>query len=166
MSRRGRNREGDICAEKYYALVSTPATLLSPRTPTPLDKHKHPSAVICDTCVQRQGLTWCARAGSGEGRGGEIQQSVRDCRPPPEVDTSMWPARHCSHRQLPRSTIEGEDRRRGEERMRGCDEGMWTNGHPFIRLSGPPVVTVTVSVEILVSVGGRRTISCWNSCFE
>jgi hypothetical protein len=50
--------------------------------------------------------------------------------------------------------------------MRDCDEGMWTNGHPFIRLSGPPVVTVTVSVDSLVGVGGRQTDSCWNSCFE
>ena len=34
---------------------------------------------------------------------------------------------------FPRSAIEGEDRRRGKERMGGCDEGMWANGHPFIR---------------------------------
>ena len=47
----------------------------------------------------------------------------------------------------------------------GCDEGMRTNGHPFIRLSGPPVVTVTNSADSLVSVGGRRTVSCWNSYF-
>ncbi|KAF8502915.1 hypothetical protein F5888DRAFT_1124578 [Russula emetica] len=142
MSRRGRNREGDICAEKYYARYM---------------RHLRKEARSCMVCKGR------IRGGS---RGEEIQQSVRDSCPPPKVDTSMWPARHCSHRQLPRSTIEGEDRRRGEERMRSCDEGMWTNGHPFIRLSGPPVVTVTVSAEILVSVGGRWTISCWNSCFE
>jgi hypothetical protein len=129
MSRRGRDRVGDICVEKY-ALVSTPATLLSP---IPLDKHKHPSVVICDTCVQKQGLAWCAKAGSGEGRGGKCNNKVystyrSDNRTPPKIDTSKWPARHCSHRQLPRSTIEGEDRRgqRTEERrgcgtvMRGC----------------------------------------------
>ena len=132
--------------------------------PTTLDKRNRPSAVICGTCVQKQRLTWCARAGSGEGRGGETQQSERGCRP--KVDTSVWPARHCSHWQLPRSTIEREDRRRGEETMRGCNEKMWRNGHPFIRLSGPPVVTVTVTTECLVNVGGRRTSSCWNSCFE
>jgi hypothetical protein len=50
--------------------------------------------------------------------------------------------------------------------MRGHDEGMWTNGHPFIRLSGTPVVAGTVSADSFVSVGGQRTISCWNSCFE
>jgi len=50
--------------------------------------------------------------------------------------------------------------------MRGCNEGMWTNARPFNRLSGLPVVTVTVTVGGLVSVGGRQTISCWNSCFE
>ena len=65
-------------------------------------------------------------------------------------------ARHCSHWQLPGSTKEGENRkreeeRRGEERnqrMRGCaGEGMWTNGHPFICLSGLSVVAVTVSTK-------------------
>ena len=70
-----------------------------------------------------------------------------------QVDTSMWPARHWSHWQLPRFTIEDEDRRRGrrEERMRCCDEGMWTNGHPFIHPSGILVVAVTVSADGLLS---------------
>jgi hypothetical protein len=40
----------------------------------------------------------------------------------------------------------GEDQR--EERKRGCDEGMWTYGHPFIRLSGPTMVTVKVRLGI------------------
>jgi hypothetical protein len=51
VSRRGRSREEDIYVQKY-ALVCTPATLLSPTT---LDKHKRPSAVICDTRKQKQG---------------------------------------------------------------------------------------------------------------
>ena len=50
--------------------------------------------------------------------------------------------------------------------MWNCDEGMGANGRPFIRLLGLPAVTVTVSADSLVNVGGRRTVSCWNSCFE
>jgi hypothetical protein len=52
-------------------------------------------------------------------------------------------------------------------RKRGCDEGMWTYCHLFIRLSGPPVVTETVPFDSLMSIGGRRAVSCevesWNS---
>jgi hypothetical protein len=48
----------------------------------------------------------------------------------------------------------------GEERMRDCDEVMWTNGHPFIRLSGSLVVAV-----IVLSIGGRRTPGFMHSSF-
>jgi hypothetical protein len=54
-------------------------------------------------------------------------------------------------------------------KRRGCGavmRGMWKNGHPFIRLSEPPMVTVTVTADSLVNVGGRRTGLRWNSCFE
>ena len=57
---------------------------------------------------------------------------------------------------------------RGEGRMQDCDEGMWTNDHPFIRLSGPPVVTVPVAVSAnsLLSIGGRRTQGFMHPCLE
>ena len=89
------------------------------------------------------GVQWL---GQGRVEGGKYNNvNVGVVEQPPKVDTSMWPARHCSHWQLPRLTIGGEDRRRGEERMRGCNERMWRNGHPFIHLSGPPVVTASIT---------------------
>jgi hypothetical protein len=54
--------------------------------------------------------------------------------------------------------IRRKERRREERMRRDCNEEMWTNGHPFIRLSGPPEVTGTVTIsakQSLVSVGGR-----------
>ena len=50
--------------------------------------------------------------------------------------------------------------------MWGCNERMGRNGHPFIRLSGPLVFTVTVTPDCLVNVGGGRTSPCWNLCSE
>jgi len=46
------------------------------------------------------------------------------------------------------STIKVKIEERRGERKRGCDEGMWTYGHPFICLSVPSMVTVTVSLGI------------------
>jgi hypothetical protein len=63
--------EGEV-ERRISVRKSTRKYLYPPRSfYQPLDKHKHPSAVKCDTCVQKQGLAWCARAGSGEGRGVE-----------------------------------------------------------------------------------------------
>jgi hypothetical protein len=70
---------------------------------------------------------WHGAQGLDQGRveaGGKCDKAYStyrsDYRTHPKIDTSMWPARHCSHWQLPRSTIESEDRRRKEERMRDC----------------------------------------------
>jgi hypothetical protein len=49
--------------------------------------------------------------------------------------------------------------------MRGCGR-MSIDVHPFIRLSGPPVVTVTVSADSFLSIGGRRTLGFMHSCSE
>jgi len=76
----------------------------------------------------------------------------------PKIDASVWPACHLAaaiHDRGWRSK-RGEEE---EERKRGCDEGMWSNGHPFIRLSGTLVVTETVSVDSLMSIGGFM-LSC------
>ena len=132
-STRAKSRGGYLRGKVRISIYARHAS-----SPTTLDKRNRPLAVICGTCVQKQRLTWCARAGSGEGRGGETQQSERGCRPPPKIDTSVWPARHCSHWQLPRSTIEHEDRRRGEERMRGCNERMWRKWSSFYMPLGTP----------------------------
>jgi len=76
-----------------YALVSRPATLFPPAT---LDKHKHPSASTRDTYVR------CA-AGLASGRvEGGMQQKYGN-RTSSNIDTPMWPARHRSQRQHPRS---------------------------------------------------------------
>jgi hypothetical protein len=51
--------------------------------------------------------------------------------------------------------------------MRGCtDEGMSTNGHPFIRISGLSVVAVTVSTKQPRERRRSTDSSSWNSCFE
>ena len=109
-----------------------------------------------------QGLAWCARTGSGEGRGGEPNRMYSmyrsDDRRPPEIDTSMRPARHCSHWQLLRSTIEGEDRRR---ERRGCGTPMRGCGRMAILLyaTQDPATgsNQTVSAASLVGAGGRWT---------
>ena len=84
------------------------------------------------TCVQKQGLAWCARAGSGRVEGqkcNKVWMIVESSAS--EVDTSMWPARHWSHWQLPRFTIEDEDRR-GERR--GCGAVMRECGQMVVLL--------------------------------
>ena len=95
----------------------------------------------------------------GGSRGGNMQQSVQIVvtmdRTIPKIDAS-----NVACVPQPGSAIESEDRgeeKRGEERMRDCDEGMWTNGYPFIRLSGSPVIH---RADSLVGVGGLRTVSC------
>jgi len=96
-----------------YTLASRPATPFPPNT---LDKHKHPSAFICDTCVWTQSLEWCPRGWMRVE--GEMQQSAQIVvtvvhlpRSTPHVacvplQSVQW--------QLLRSTIESEDRREGE----------------------------------------------------
>src|SRR6267154_876484 len=145
MSRRGQSpkvERGDICVEREVR-VSTYARQSRFFPPTPLDKTQSPSSrsmrhlrAEARSCMVRKG---CIRGGS---RGG-TQRSVQYVSSRsdvtivhlPKIDTSVWPACHWGHWQLPRSTIEGEERR-GEERRgcRGCDEGMWTYGHPFYTL--------------------------------
>ena len=105
--------------------------------------------------MPKQGLAWCARAESGQSRGrvgernkvheavGYLPKSTPPCglRAPLQ---SLATARVHERRWGPKEG-RGEER---NQRMRGCaDEGMWTNGHPFIHLSGLSVVTVTVSTE-------------------
>lgn len=83
-----------------------------------------------------------ARAGSGEARrlGGGMQHcTVRIVHPPPpKINTSGWPVRHCGHWQLARSTIENEGWR-GKERREGAGAVMRRCGltaMAFILFSG------------------------------
>ena len=74
MSRRGQSREGDIYAEEVRVSIYSRCHASFPQ-----DKHRHPSAVVCEACVQKQGLARCARAGSGEGQRleGGMKQSIQ-----------------------------------------------------------------------------------------
>ena len=112
-----------------------PATI---RSPTTLDKRNHPSARHMRHLRAEANLHGVQGLDQGRVEVGKSNNLYVGCRrPPPRADTSMWPVRHCSHWQLPRSTIEGEDRRRGDEGCGAVMREMWRNGHPLYASRDP-----------------------------
>jgi hypothetical protein len=115
-STRAKPRGGYLCGKVRISIYARHASF-----PNHARQPKHPSAVKCDTCAQKSKSAWCAMAGSGEGRGGEIQQCERGCR------RATSRSRHlhvCAPLQSP-AAAEVDDRgRRSKERRGGCEAVM------------------------------------------
>jgi hypothetical protein len=138
------------------------ATLPSP----PLDKHNYP--YMRHLRVESRSCMVCKDWIRGGSRGGNATKCtvrivvtiVHLPRLTPPCGLRATARVHDRERRSKR----GDER--GEERMRDCDERMWTNGCPFICLSGHPVVTVlTASWASAVDGQFHAGIHAY-SCFE
>jgi hypothetical protein len=127
---RAKSRGGYLCAKVRISIYArhAPVPNHAGQTQTPFSRYmRHPHAhAEARSCMVCKG--WIG-GGSKGGWGGNSTKCTGLSAISRSRHLLVACARHCSHWQLPGSTIEGEDRRRREERMRGCNEGCGRMAH-------------------------------------